>query len=77
MARGSDEAKRVEVGFSGGQSIVMRLTSGAYDDLRKNVQRRDGWYEVESSDGLVAIDLGQVVFVKREPEEHRIGFSGA
>jgi hypothetical protein len=73
----SEDIKRVEVGFSGGQAIVMRVSSGAYDDLRKNVQKRDGWYEVESADGLVAIDLGQVVFVKREPEEHRVGFSGA
>jgi hypothetical protein len=31
---------------------------------------------VESADGPVAIDLSQVVFVKREPEEHRVGFSG-
>jgi hypothetical protein len=69
--------KRVEVGFSGGQAIVMRLSAGDYDDLRKNVQKRDGWYEVQSADGLVALDLGQVVFVKREPEEHRVGFSGA
>jgi hypothetical protein len=77
VARGLEEIKRVEVGFSGGQAIVMRLSSGAYDDLRKNAQRRDGWYEVESADGVVALDLGQVVFVKREPEEHRVGFSGA
>lgn len=77
MARDAGDAKRVEVGFSGGQLIVMRLTANAYDDLRKSVTKRDGWYEVESADGVVAIDLGQVVFVKREPEEHRVGFSGA
>jgi hypothetical protein len=77
MARDDGDIKRVDVGFSGGQLIVMRLTTNAYDDLRKSVTKRDGWYEVESADGVVAIDLGQVVFVKREPEEHRVGFSGA
>jgi hypothetical protein len=77
MARDSAELKRVEVGFSGGQVIVMRLTPSAYEDLRKAVQKRDGWHEAESSDGVVAIDLDQVVFVKRESEEHRVGFSGA
>ena len=77
MARDSGELKRVEVGFSGGQVIVMRLSVSAYDDLRKAVQKRDGWHEAESSDGIVALDLSQVVFVKREPEEHRVGFSGA
>jgi hypothetical protein len=77
MARESGELKRVEVGFSGGQVIVMRLTASAYEDLRKAVQKRDGWHEVVSSDGIVALDLNQVVFVSREPEEHRVGFSGA
>jgi hypothetical protein len=70
------EAKRVEVGFSGGQLIAMRLTTGAYEDLRKAVSKRDGWYEVDSADGPIALDLGQVVFVKREPDEHRVGFVG-
>jgi hypothetical protein len=75
MAR-DGEVKRVEVGFSGGQLIAMRLTAGAYEDLRKAVGKRDGWYEVDSADGPVALDLGQIVFVKREPDEHRVGFVG-
>jgi hypothetical protein len=76
MARATEESKRVEVGFSGGQSIVLKLSDRQYDDLRKAVQNRSGWHEVETADGVVAVDLGQVVFVKKEPEEHRIGFSG-
>jgi hypothetical protein len=72
-----EESRRVEVGFSGGQTIVMRLTERAYDDLRSAVQRRDDWYEVDTPDGIVALDLGQVVFVKRDTGEHRVGFSGA
>jgi hypothetical protein len=76
MSRDSGEVKRVEVGFSGGQLIVMRLSAGEYEDLRRSVTKRDGWYEVQSADGVVALDLGQVVFVKREPDEHRVGFSG-
>jgi hypothetical protein len=67
----------VEVGFSGGQAIVLRISEKQYDGLRKAVQGRDGWHEVDTADGVVALDLSQVVFVKREPGEHRIGFSGA
>jgi hypothetical protein len=77
LARDKGEVKRVEVGFAGGQAIVMRITDGAYDKLRKAIQGGDRWYEVDSADGVVALDLGQVVFIKREPEEHRVGFSGA
>jgi hypothetical protein len=69
-------ARRVEVGFSGGQAIVMRLTEQAYSDLRGAVQQRDGWYEVDTPDGIVALDLGEIVFVKRDTSEHRVGFSG-
>jgi hypothetical protein len=76
VANDKEEAKRVEVGFSGGQAITLRLNDRAYADLRKAVQGRDGWYEVETADGPVALDSGQVVFVKREAPEHRIGFSG-
>ena len=68
--------RRVEVGFSGGQVILMRLADKAYDQLRRAVQDGKRWYEVETADGVVALDLGQVVFVKLESAEHRVGFSG-
>ena len=77
MHRGDrDELKRVEVGFSGGQAIVMRISERAYSELRKAVQDRGGWHELDTADGVVALDLGQVVFVKSDVDEHRIGFSG-
>jgi hypothetical protein len=68
--------KRVEVGFSGGQAIVVRIGDDEYDRLRRAVQDGKGWQELDTLDGVVVLDLGEVVFVKREPVEHRIGFSG-
>lgn len=76
MARNAGDLRRVEVGFSGGQAILMRLEDKAYDQLRRAVQDGKRWYEVESADGVIALDLGQVVFVKLEAAEHRVGFSG-
>ena len=76
MARDSGELRRVEVGFSGGQAILMRLEEKAYDQLRRAVQDGKRWYEVDSLDGLIALDLGQVVYMKLEAAEHRVGFSG-
>jgi hypothetical protein len=75
MAR-DDEPKRVDVGFSGGQAISLRVSQKAYENLRKAVQGGNGWYEVESAEGLVALNLGQVVFVKLDTGEHHVGFSG-
>jgi phosphosulfolactate synthase (CoM biosynthesis protein A) len=74
MAR-DDEPRRVEVGFSGGQAITLRLTQKGYDNFRKDVQR-GGWTEVESVDGLVSVNLDAVVFVKLDTGDHRVGFSG-
>lgn len=76
MARNSGELRRVEVGFSGGQAILMRLEEKAYDQLRRAVQDGKRWYEVDSLDGVIALDLGQVVYMKLEAAEHRVGFSG-
>ena len=76
MARDSGELRRVEVGFAGGQAILMRLEEKAYDQLRRAVQDGKRWYEVDSLDGLIALDLGQVVYMKLEAAEHRVGFSG-
>ena len=76
MARDAGEPKRVEVGFSGGQVIMMRLAEKPYEQLRKAVQDGRSWYDVETVDGLVAVNLAQVVFVKLESSEHRVGFSG-
>ena len=70
------EVRRVEVGFSGGQAILMRVDDKSYEQLRRAVQDGKRWYEVDTADGMVALDLGQVVFMKLEAPEHRVGFSG-
>jgi hypothetical protein len=75
MARES-ELRRVEVGFAGGQAMAMRVSDDAYERLRRAVQDGGRWYELETVDGVVGLDLSQVVFVKLDTGEHRVGFSG-
>lgn len=77
MARDEGEARRVEVGFTGGQVILMRLSERSHEQLRRAVQDgKQRWYEAETIDGIVGLDLGQVSFLKLEASEHRVGFSG-
>ena len=40
------------------------------------VQDGKRWTEVETADGVVSLDLGQVVFMKLESADHKVGFSG-
>jgi hypothetical protein len=70
------EVRRVEIGFTGGQVIAVRLDDERHAELTRVVQRREGWHELESSDGTVILDLREVSFVRTAPGEHRIGFTG-
>jgi hypothetical protein len=69
-------ARRAALGFTGGgQVLSLRLQDDALAALRKALQdRRDGWYEVEATDGAVLVDLGQVAYLRVESGEHRVGF---
>ncbi|MGH2952476.1 MAG: hypothetical protein ACRDK9_00445 [Solirubrobacterales bacterium] len=79
----ADEAKRIEIGFSGGQVMATRLTEKELGELRKALTSTDklsseqaGWHELSSEDGTVSVDLREVVFVKVAGPSHTIGFSG-
>ena len=76
------EAKRVEIGFSGGQVMATRLTPDQLGALQKALASTDklsseaaGWYDLESEDGAISLDLRQVVFVRTAGPPHTIGFS--
>jgi hypothetical protein len=69
-------AGRVEIGFSGGQVVAVRLSDDRVKDLRKALDKANGWFDLETEDGEVALDLREVVFVRGAPGEHRIGFTG-
>ncbi|MGH2994216.1 MAG: hypothetical protein ACRDL1_11865 [Solirubrobacterales bacterium] len=81
---GGGESNRVEIGFDGGQVMVARLSAEQLDALKQAVASTDklaseagGWYELESTDGAISLDLRKVVFVRRAAASHTIGFSGA
>lgn len=80
----AEEARRIEVGFAGGQVMTTRLTDAQLDALREALASTDklaseaaGWYRLESEDGTADLDLRQVVFVKVAGPPHSIGFTGA
>jgi hypothetical protein len=68
------EAQRVEIGFEGGQVISARLTDSDLKDLRKQLEK-GGWHDVHTEDGVLALYLGKVAFLRIESSDHRVGFS--
>jgi hypothetical protein len=71
----STPVRRTAVGFQGGQVLSLRLTEDVLARLRDTLKEgKERWTEIESSDGAVLVDVGQVVYLRVESDEHKIGF---
>jgi hypothetical protein len=72
----ASDARRVEIGFDGGQVVSVRLDDAAFAELRKAVEGADGWRDLETAEGTFAVDLAKVVFIRAAGGSHAIGFAG-
>jgi hypothetical protein len=66
--------RRAAIGFQGGQVLALRISEDKLTELRQALSNGDGWREVEAVDGAVVLDLAQVVYLRVESDEHRVGF---
>jgi hypothetical protein len=69
-------AERVSIGFSGGQVVEVRIDDGKLKDLRRALEKKEGWLDLDAEEGMVSIDLSQVVFLRSATTPQRIGFGG-
>jgi hypothetical protein len=69
-------ARRAAIGFQGGQVLSLRISEEKLTELRTALAdgSSGGWREVEATDGAVVLDLAQVVYLRVESDEHRVGF---
>ena len=65
--------RQVSVGFQGGQVLALRVSEEQLMALYKSLGS-SGWHELETEDGPVRLDLAQVVYVRSESEDQRVGF---
>ena len=70
----ADQRARVDIGFQGGQVLALRLDQAVFDDLRKAIEGERRFYDVDAGDSNVTLDLSQVVYLRVETEDHRVGF---
>lgn len=66
-------ATRVSIGFQGGQVLALRVTDEQLSALNSALGGGT-WHELVTEDGPVRLDLSQVVYVRSESEEQRVGF---
>jgi hypothetical protein len=72
----ADESRRIDIGFQGGPVLPARVKQSAYENLREALsdERSERWFELETVDSKISIDLSQVVYVRIDTEEQRVGF---
>jgi hypothetical protein len=66
--------RRVSIGFQGGQVLALRVTEEQLQSLY-HALGDGGWHEFETEEGPVRLYLGQVVYVRTEDSDQRVGFS--
>jgi hypothetical protein len=69
----ASKARSVSVGFQGGQVLALRVSDEQLEVLYKQLGQV-GWHELATEDGPVRLDLSQVVYVRAEVDDQRVGF---
>jgi hypothetical protein len=68
-----DERHGVTLGFQGGGGLALRLTEKDAAALTAALAGGE-WHDVDDADGPVRINLSQVVYVRTEKDDVRVGF---
>ena len=72
----AETPRRIDIGFQGGQVLPVRVSQDAHEAFRKALSdsNAERWFELKTQDSDVHIDLSQVVYVRLDTEDHRVGF---
>jgi hypothetical protein len=65
--------RHISIGFQGGQVLALRMDEAQLKSLYAALGE-GGWHELDSEDGHVRLYLGQVVYVRADSDDQRVGF---
>jgi hypothetical protein len=68
-----ERPQRINIGFTGGQSVSARVKEAELTRLRQALAEPQ-WHDLKAEGGTITLDLTKVVFVQLADEEHRVGF---
>jgi hypothetical protein len=68
--------QRVTIGFSSPQVLAVRMQDDALDGLLQALTGGE-WHDLTVDDGTIRLNLGEVVYVRTERDEHRVGFGSS
>ncbi len=70
-----DKPRRVALGFHAGGALSLRLAPERLTELQQLLtDGQAGFREIQAEDGAVLVNLSQVIYVRVESNEQRIGF---
>ena len=72
----AERPRRIDIGFQGGQVLSVRVTDEVHGEFRKALSdsSSERWFDLQTQDSDVHLDLSQVVYARLDTEEHRVGF---
>jgi hypothetical protein len=65
--------QRVTIGFTGTQVLGVRLDEADLNGLLEALGSGE-WYDLTVDDGTIRLNLGQVIYVRTNLDEHKVGF---
>jgi len=65
---------RISIGFAAGQVLSLRVEQSELTQLLDAVTSGRTWHDVSSEDGPVKVRLDEIVYVRGESKESRVGF---
>jgi hypothetical protein len=65
--------QRVSIGFSSPQMLAVRMEDAALDGLLEALKAGD-WHDLTVDGGTIRLNLSEVIYVRTELDEHRVGF---
>ncbi len=72
----ADPAQRIDIGFQGGQVLPLRVSQESFEALRKALtdSGSERWHALTTLDSEVSLDLSQVVYLRMDVEDQKVGF---
>jgi len=65
--------QRVTIGFAGTQVLGVKLEEADLDALLESLAG-GGWHDLTVDDGTIRLNLSQILYVRTNLDEHRVGF---
>ena len=69
----ADKLQRITIGFQASRARPARERRAARPPARADIGG-EGWHELEAEDGRIALDLENVVWLRTDADEQRVGF---